>query len=236
MREEQVPLVLERDRRNVGEDDFGKPAKMNDPVESRVHACAPLSTRRSLLLGMAALVLGEVSSFSFAQHGGPGLVTPPVRLDDIWLVDQTGTKRRLNDLLRQGVTALQTVYTGCGTVCPLQGALFSAVQERIPRIRARHRVQLWSVGIDPLSDSPSALRAWLARFQAGPAWNAATPALTDVERMRVALSGSTTPLGNLADHSTQVYCFDADAVLRWRSADLPRVDDVCKVLGALARA
>ncbi|WP_409018238.1 SCO family protein [Caballeronia sp. LZ035] len=185
---------------------------------------------------MAALASGVTPSFVHAQHGGPGLVTPPVRLDDIWLVDQTGARRRLSDWLRPGVTALQTVYTGCGTVCPLQGALFSAVQERIPRIQAPRRVQLLSIGIDPLSDSPAALRAWLARFEAGPAWNAATPALADVDPMRATLSGSKTPLGNLADHSTQVYCFDANATLRWRSADLPRVDDVCDVLGALARA
>ncbi|SAK49030.1 electron transport protein SCO1/SenC [Caballeronia ptereochthonis] len=183
---------------------------------------------------MAALALGAWSPSSFAQHDGMGLVTPPVRLDDTWLVDQTGRKRLLNDLLRQRVTALQTVYTGCGTVCPLQGALFSAVQERIQGIRARHPVQLLSIGIDPLSDSPAALHAWLARFQAGPAWNAATPTLTDLDRMRVTLSGSKTPLGDIADHSTQVYCFDANALLRWRSTDLPRVNDVCDVLGALA--
>ncbi|SAK69281.1 electron transport protein SCO1/SenC [Caballeronia catudaia] len=204
-------------------------------VKSGMRAFAPSLTRRTLLRDMAALALGAMSPFSFAQHGGLGLVTPPIRLDDIWLVDQTGRKRLLNDSLRRGITALQTVYTGCGTVCPLQGALFSAVQERIPGIRARHPLQLLSVGIDPLSDSPSALRAWLARFHAGPAWIAATPSLTDVDRMRVALSGSKTPLGDIADHATQVYCFDANAMLRWRSADLPRVDDVCDVLGALAR-
>ncbi|SAK60168.1 electron transport protein SCO1/SenC [Caballeronia temeraria] len=184
---------------------------------------------------MAALALGAASPIAFAQHGGLGLVTPPVRLDDVWLVDQTGSKRRLNDLLGQGVTALQTVYTGCGTICPLQGALFSAVQGKMPAIRGRHPVQLLSIGIDPLSDSPSALRAWLARFQAGSAWNAATPALAEVDRMRMALSGSKTPLGDISDHSTQVYCFDANAMLRWRSADLPRVNDICDALAALAR-
>jgi protein SCO1/2 len=208
---------------------------MPDSITSGMHAPAPSPARRSLLCQMAALALGAVSSPSFAQHGDLGLVTPPVRLDDAWLVDQTGEKRLLSDLLHQRVTALQTVYTGCGTICPLQGALFSAVQGRIAQIRARRPVHLLSVGIDPLSDSPSALRAWLARFQAGSAWNAATPALADVDRMRAALSGSNAPLGDIADHSTQVYCFDANAMLRWRSADLPRVEDICDVLGALAR-
>lgn len=210
--------------------------KVRERLKSGMGAFAPALTRRALLCDMTALALGAVSPFSFAQHGGLGLVTPPVRLDETWLVDQTGRKRLLNDWLRQGVTAVQTIYTGCGTVCPLQGVLFSAVQERIAGIRAHHPVQLLSVGIDPLSDTPSALRAWLARFRAGPAWNAATPTLTEVDRMRVALSGSNRPLGDIADHSTQVYCFDASAMLRWRSADLPRVDDLCDVLGALARA
>jgi protein SCO1/2 len=106
----------------------------------------------------------------------------------------------------------------------------------LPQIHARYPVRLLSLGIDPLSDSPSALHKWLTRFQAGPAWNAATPRLNDVDRMRVALSGSRSPIGNIADHATQIYCFDASAQLRWRSADLPRAEEVYDVLSALARA
>ncbi|MDR5805543.1 SCO family protein [Caballeronia sp. LZ001] len=207
---------------------------MPDRVRSGIRACTPSLTRRALLGDIAALALGAASPFAFAQHDAVGLVTPPLRLDDIVLVDQTGKTRRLNEVLRHGVTALQTVYTGCGTVCPLQGALFSAVQKRMTSIRTRHAVQLLSIGINPLSDSPQALHAWLAQFEAGPSWIAATPTLADVDKMRVALSGSKASASDIADHSTQVYCFDANAMLRWRSADLPRVNDVCDVLGALA--
>jgi protein SCO1 len=192
-------------------------------------------TRRAALRDMTVAALAMISPPLFAQHGNMGSVNPPVRIDDVWLVDQAGVKRRLNDMLGEGVTALQTIYTGCGSVCPLQGALFTAVQERMPRIKGRHPVRLLSIGIDPLSDSPAALKAWLARFDAGPAWSAATPTLKDVDPMRIALSGSRLPLGNLADHSTQIYCFDANAMLRWRSNDLPRVDEVCNVIGALGR-
>lgn len=191
-------------------------------------------TRRTLLCGMASATLAAMCPRVYAQHAA-GVVTPPVRLDDAWVVDQTGRKRLLDDLLSQRITALQTIYTGCSSVCPLQGALFGAVQERMPRIRARHPIQLLSIGIDPLGDSPSALHDWLMHFQAGPNWNAATPALQDVDRIRVALSGSQLPLGNIADHSTQIYCFDANAMLRWRSNDLPRADEVCDVLDALGR-
>ncbi|MGF6471960.1 SCO family protein [Paraburkholderia youngii] len=192
-------------------------------------------SRRALLSNMALAAMAAICRPSYAQHGNLGLVSPPARLDDFWVIDQTAKRRRLNAVLLQGVTAVQTIYTGCSSVCPLQGALFSAVQEHLPKIRARYPVQLLSIGIDPLSDSPSALRDWLLRFDAGPAWNAATPSLEDVDRMRIALSGSPLALGNLAGHSTQIYCFDASAKLRWRSAELPRLEDVCDVLAALGR-
>ena len=201
--------------------------------DSAEHPPARKLTRRALLCGMASATLAAISPRLYAQHLGVGPVNPPVRLDDAWLVDQTGKKRLLSELLGRRVTALQTIYTGCSSVCPLQGALFSAVQERMPHIRSRHPVQLLSIGIDPLSDSPSALHEWLTHFQAGPAWNAATPTLNDVDRIRTALSGSTAPLGDIASHSTQIYCFDANAMLRWRSADLPRADEVYDVLDAL---
>ncbi|MGF6696545.1 protein SCO1/2 [Paraburkholderia sp. MM5496-R1] len=207
------------------------------PTRAALRACAPLRSpgRRALLRGVSAAALAGVSFPLYAQHASIGLVTPPIRLDDFWLVDQSGQKRLLTDLLRQKVTALQTIYTGCTSVCPLQGALFSTVQQRISQLQHRHPVQLVSIGIDPLSDTPPALHAWLMRFQAGPEWRAATPTLQDVDRMRRALSGSTLPLGNIADHSTQIYCFDANAMLRWRSDDLPRADQICDVLGALGR-
>ncbi|MBC8747450.1 SCO family protein [Paraburkholderia podalyriae] len=206
-------------------------------ARAAVCARAPIqnSRRRALLRGVSAAALTGVSFPGFAQHASIGLVTPPVRLGDVWLVDQSGRKQLLSDLLHRKVTAMQTIYTGCSSVCPLQGALFSTVQQRISQLHTRYPVQLVSIGIDPLSDSPTALHAWLKRFQAGPEWRAATPTLQDVDRVRVALSGSTLPLGNIADHSTQIYCFDADGMLRWRSDDLPRADQVCDVLGALAR-
>jgi protein SCO1/2 len=78
------------------------------------------------------------------------------------------------------------------------------------------------------------LREWIARFHARPVWAAVTPAPDDVDRIRAELAGRPSLPRNIADHSTQVYCFDQNAMLRWRSADLPRIKEVCEVLGALA--
>src|SRR5690349_23502375 len=95
--------------------------KTPDGAKFGMSAVAPSIARRSLLCDMAALILGAVSTSSFAQHGGPGLVTPPVRLDDTWLVVHTGRKRLLSDFLRHGATELQTISTVWCTRCPLPG-------------------------------------------------------------------------------------------------------------------
>ncbi|MEX3815274.1 SCO family protein [Paraburkholderia sp. BR13439] len=76
------------------------------------------------------------------------------------------------------------MFTGCSSVCPLQGALFSAVQQGIPRLGSQYPLRLISLSIDPLADSPGALRAWLERFDAGPARHAVRPRIGDVEEIR----------------------------------------------------
>ncbi|WP_345813112.1 SCO family protein [Paraburkholderia sp. PREW-6R] len=209
---------------------------MNSRPHSAGRASARQSTRRAVLRGLLSIPFATLTRPSMAQHVGIGLVDPPVRLTDTWLTDQNGKRRLLSDLLDRRVTALQTIYTGCSSVCPLQGALFNAVQERLPSMNAHYPFQLLSIGIDPLSDTPAALHEWLTRFQAGPAWTGASPSLNDVDKMRTALSGNTLPLGDISSHSTQIYCFDAKGMLRWRSADLPRAEEICEVLTALERA
>ena len=197
---------------------------------------ARLSIRRGVLRALMSIPFAALTQRSFAQHEEIGPVEPPLRPSDAWLTDQTGKKRLLSDLLSHHVTALQTIYTGCSSVCPLQGALFSTVQERLPAAGTRYPFQLLSIGIDPLADSPPALREWLKQFRAGPNWISASPSLNDVDRIRTSLSGNTLPPGDIAAHSTQIYCFDANGMLRWRSTDLPRAEDICAVLAALENA
>lgn len=191
-------------------------------------------TRRQILGAIASLGTSAVPARVWAQHASMGPVRPPIRLTDALLVDQTGRTQRLREMLRGGVTAVQTIYTGCSSVCPLQGALFAAVQEWMLQAHTRYPIRLLSFGIDPFADAPSSLHEWLTRFHASSIWNAATPVSEAVERVRAELAGRSSVPGRITDHSTQVYCFDQNAMLRWRSADLPRVEEVCNVLNSLA--
>jgi protein SCO1/2 len=128
------------------------------------------------------------------------------------------------------VSALQSMFTGCSTVCPLQGAMFASVQEALSSAPLEHR-QLVSISIDPLGDTPQSLQAWRLRFGAGDDWIAALPAAADLDALRRAF-GAARPEA-LDRHSTQVLFFDADARLRWRSGELPSAREVLAVLRQL---
>lgn len=191
-------------------------------------------TRRAWLRGISASTLAVASRDIYA-HVGIGPVKPPLPIPDSWVIDEAGRRRRLQKVLSGGVSAVQTMFTGCSSVCPLQGAIFGAAQEGVAQLRSRYPVQLLSLSIDPLSDSPAALRAWLKRFDAGPAWRAVTPPVGEVEQIRAALAGSA-PRPGMDSHSTQVYFFNEAAQLCWRSTPLPRVEEVLRVLEHLAQA
>ena len=76
------------------------------------------------------------------------------------LTDTLGRSIDLSTLLRGKVTAVQLMFAGCSSTCPIQGAVFAAVAQQVKAPDA----QLLSLTIDPLGDSPQALRSWLGRF------------------------------------------------------------------------
>jgi protein SCO1 len=174
-------------------------------------------------------------------------VNPPTSAPDMTVTDHQGRARPLRELLGGHVTVVQTMFTGCSTVCPIQGALFARLQQRLGQVNTRQTVQLLSISIDPLGDSPQALNAWLQRLQSPSQaktstptqtqtrWSAAVPKMADVAALQRGLDGTTTSSAKPADeHSSRLYFFDAQARLRWRSSELPAVDEVMRVVVQLS--
>jgi protein SCO1 len=177
------------------------------------------------------------------------VVDPPAPAPEIELTDHLGRTRPLREMLAGHISVVQTMFTGCSTVCPIQGAVFAEVQRRLAHAATKQPVQLLSISIDPLNDSPSALKAWLERLQAQRHWSAGVPKMDAVARLQRGLDGpsggpSGDPSGgpsggrnNSTDgHSDRFYFFDPRARLVWRSAALPGVDEVLEVVRYLAAA
>lgn len=219
-----------------------------------LNAAASMTRRRCTGGLMASLVLAPLAwPTAVHAHDSMGPVNPPTLAPDLQITDHQGRARALRDLLGGHISVVQTMFTGCSTVCPIQGALFARVQQHLAQTHARQVVQLLSISIDPLGDSPQALNAWLQRLQAPsltktptptqtqtqtptpPRWSAAVPKMADVTALQRGLDGATTSSAKPADeHSSRLYFFDAQARLRWRSSELPSVDEVMRVVVQMA--
>jgi protein SCO1/2 len=174
-------------------------------------------SRRRLLACCAALGVLPVWAKEAAAHGSFGPVQPATLAPAFALLDAQGTPTRLGALLQGRVTAVQLMFTGCSATCPIQGAMFSEVQQRLAR--EDDGLRLLSVSIDPLGDDPKALRDWLRKFGAAPPrWSAALPRVQDVDRLLDFLRGR----ANGTDrHTAQAFVFDRHARLIYRTEDMP---------------
>jgi protein SCO1/2 len=189
------------------------------------------SNRRTFLrAGLGAVLLGTVPQLIWA-HAVVGQVQPPQSLPAINVTRHDGSSTTLQSLLLGKTTAVQLMFTGCSQSCPLQGALFAAVQERLPP-QTHADVQLLSLSIDPLGDDAKALSTWLKQFGAGRSWSAAVPSVKDSERLRTALQQSTDSRDN---HTGQVFLFNKKGLLVWRTENLPTIDMVVRQLVNISR-
>jgi protein SCO1/2 len=158
-----------------------------------------------------------------ADHGR---VLPPVPMPAIPLQCSDGGRASMAALLQGRATALHLMFTGCSTVCPIQGAVFQRVQELLPDQLAPSR-QLLSLSIDPLGDTPAAMSAWLRRFKAQDGWIAAAPDPRDLDRI-LELFGQ--GRNAVESHSTQVNIINRQGELVWRTPQLPSAESIADLL------
>lgn len=120
------------------------------------------------------------------------------------------------------------IFTGCSTVCPTQAADLKRVLDRMaPEVR--QRVHIVSVSIDPLSDTPAALKAYARRIGADhPGWHFVSPRPVDVTRLSDSMRLLPAGAGAApAAHATALWVVDAAGRLRMRydgtKPDVPRL-------------
>jgi protein SCO1/2 len=172
---------------------------------------------------MALLTAGRVA---VAQE-----TAAPLAIPDVELVDQEGRPVHLySDLIHGKRVAMNFVFTTCTTICPPMGANFERLQSLLGE-RAGADVRLISVSIDPLTDTPQRLKAWGAKFHAGPGWSLLTGRKEEVDRLLRALGAYT---ADRADHSPITLLGD-DAAGRWtRAYGLASPAKLVEILNGLA--
>ncbi|MNN30807.1 hypothetical protein D3C81_1444670 [compost metagenome] len=158
-----------------------------------------------------------------------------VTFADVALLDQDKREVHLkDDLVGERIVVMGFVYTSCTTVCPVISAIMRKLQVQLGE-RAGREVQLISLSIDPLRDTPERLHEYASRFGAGPGWSWLTGSS---EAVSETLKGLGTWTANYEEHPplimvgdgrtqqwTRFYGFTDPAVLMARVNELSAVRD-----------
>jgi protein SCO1/2 len=195
-----------------------------DPARRRVCAGAAAWAGAWAVGAAGACIAPQARALPvIADHGR---IDPPVPLPDVPVRRAEGGWSSLADMVRGHATALHLMFTGCSTVCPIQGAIFERVQSLLPD-RLERGIQLLSLGIDPLGDTPDAMRTWLARFDAREGWTAAAPRASDLIRLLDLFGQGRSAIER---HATQVSIIDRRGQLVFKTRELPSADSIAYIL------
>jgi protein SCO1/2 len=146
-----------------------------------------------------------------------------VRLLDLPLSDQDGHSLRFaSEAVGKSVVAINFVYTSCTTLCPLTSATFKNVQSRLKN-RLGKDVRLISMSLDPVTDTPARLKAYAARYKAGPGWLWLTG---EPGNMKQVLTGLGAYTASIQEHPPQVLVGDGASGQWTRFNTLPGPDRI----------
>jgi protein SCO1/2 len=96
---------------------------------------------------------------------------------DVTLRNAYGAAVPLRSSLAGSAVILDFIFTTCETICPVTSLTFSQLQEALAQ--ESEPVRLVSISIDPEQDTPAVLKAYGARFHAGPRWQMLTGSVQD---------------------------------------------------------
>jgi protein SCO1/2 len=124
-----------------------------------------------LILGM---LLGPATAVARTRWGANYFPNVP-------LLTQDGKEVHFyDDLLKGKTVAINLIYTHCVDTCPLETARLAQVQKMLGD-RVGKDIFFYSISIDPEHDTPSELKAYAAKFHAGPGWLFLTGKKSDLE-------------------------------------------------------
>ena len=188
---------------------------------------APLHRRRLLSLAATVALPGSIPR-ALAADAPTGWLQPRLAVPPFRVISADGRKLSFAGALAGKVTAVQLMFTGCSSTCPVQGALFAAVA---PGLRSTD-AQLLSVSIDALGDTPTRMSNWQAKFGRSPSWLTSIADIADVDRLVDFMKGKA---GKSGTHTAQVFICDRLGRLCYRTGDSPAAGEVQALLARVAQ-
>jgi len=153
---------------------------------------------------VASVAVAEIVTPDVNTSGVAGNVMGPTKkmiIPDVDVLDQEGNPLHFySDLIKGKTVAINFIFTNCTTICPPLAATFARVQKEMGD-KVGKDVHFISISVDPLTDTPERLKAWGAKFKAGPGWTFVTGNKQEMDKLLNALGAS---VSRREDHTPSV--------------------------------
>jgi protein SCO1 len=151
----------------------------------------------------------------------------PAKIPDTIVYDQDGKKLRFyTDLVKGKTVAINFIFTTCTTICPPLTATFRKAQQELGKGKGSD-AQLISISVDPTTDVPERLKAYSAKFNAGPGWSFVTGDKQEIDLLLKSLGASA---ADKNDHSPMVLVGNEAAGYWTRTYGLAPASALVKVI------
>lgn len=123
----------------------------------------------ALPVAVAAAQLGWLPPLFGLPASAPNSPYDETYFPNSIVTDQNGkTYRFWDDVLKDQTVVVNFMFTGCAQVCPLTTARLAEVKEKIAD--GHSHVRFVSISLDPINDTPAALKKFADGFNIGSDW------------------------------------------------------------------
>lgn len=182
------------------------------------------------VLGLALIMLAATEAAAQSCHAPAAQAKKPetkMVIPDVAVLDQDGKPLHFyTDLIKGKTVAINFIFTNCTTICPPLAATFARLQKEMGD-KVGKDVHLISISVDPVTDTPERLKAWGAKFKAGPGWTFVTGDKQEMDKLLNALGAA---VSKREDH-TPALIIGNDAKGVWtRTYGLAKISQIMGVL------
>jgi len=150
-----------------------------------------------------------------------------LKIPDIPVLDQDGnTLHFYTDLIKNKTVAINFIFTNCTTICPPLAATFARLQKEMGETIGTD-VHLISISVDPLTDTPERLKAWGAKFKAGPGWTFVTGEKQEMDKLLTALGAA---VSKREDHTPSMIIGNDSKSVWTRTYGLAKISQLMGVI------
>ena len=148
-------------------------------------------------------------------------------IPDVPVLDQHGNKLHFyTDLIKDKTVAINFIFTNCTTICPPLAATFARLQKEMGD-KIGKDVHLISISVDPVTDTPERLKAWGAKFKAGPGWTFVTGDKQEMDKLLNALGAA---VSKREDHTPAMIIGNDSKGVWTRTYGLAKINQIIGVI------